>query len=179
MEEYVKVDIKEYVNEVLKNNSVIEAENFARIIAKQGSNGEEVISWNTDKDKDEVLEKRDFIKPDAKGNMPWIAIKADSNGEPIIDVNGHDNRWIIDNDTFNKKYEKDTDSLIYKPKGGIQKFVQITDNIILKHWGCDMKIAKGGFINITNPNDLYGISKRDFEDTYKIIDILEKSGLKL
>lgn len=46
MEEYVKVDIKEYVNEVLKNNSVIEAEKFARIIAKQGSNGEEVISWH-------------------------------------------------------------------------------------------------------------------------------------
>ena len=29
MEEYVKVDIKEYVNEVLKINSVIEDENFA------------------------------------------------------------------------------------------------------------------------------------------------------
>ena len=38
MEEYVKV--------VLKNNSVIEAEKFARIIAKQGSNGEKVISWS-------------------------------------------------------------------------------------------------------------------------------------
>ena len=106
--------------------------------------------------------------------MPWIVIKADSNGEPIIDENGHDNRWIIDNDTFNKEYEKDIDSLVYKPKDGVQKFVRITDNVILDSRGCDMKIAKGGFINITNPNDLYGISKRDFEDTYKIIDALEK-----
>ena len=57
MEEYVKVDIKEYVNELLKNNSVIEAYKFARIIAKQGSNKEEVISWSTDKDGYEVLEK--------------------------------------------------------------------------------------------------------------------------
>ena len=179
MQEYVKVDIKEYVNEILKNNSVIQAYKFARIIARQGSNKEEVISWSTDKDGYEVLEKRDFVKPDEKGNMPWVVIKADSNGEPIIDENGHDNRWIIDNDTFNKKYEKDIYSLVYKPKDGVQKFVQINDNIILNQWECDMKIAKGGFINITNPNDLYGISKRDFEDTYKIIDTLEKSGPKL
>lgn len=172
MKEYVKVDIKEYISEVLKNNSVVEAEKFARKIAKQGSNGEKIISWSTDKDGYEVLEKRNFVRPDEKGNMPWIVIKADSNGEPIIDENGHDNRWIIDNDTFNKKYERDTDSFVYKPKGGIQRFVQINDNIILNQCGSDMKIAKGGFINITNPNKLYGISKRNFEDTYKIIDTL-------
>lgn len=41
-----------------------------------------------------------------------------------------------------------------------------------------MNIAAGGYINITNPNDMYGISKRDFEDTYKVINVdeLEKSG---
>ena len=48
MEEYVKVDINNYVNEILKNSTVIEAEKFARIIAKQGIEGEEVISWSID-----------------------------------------------------------------------------------------------------------------------------------
>jgi len=30
-----------------------------------------------------------------------------------------------------------------------------------------MKIAAGGYINITNISDMYGISQRDFTDTYK------------
>ena len=62
------------------------------------------------------------------------------------------------------------DSHIYKPKGGKQIFVRINDNIILNQWGSDMKIAKGGFINITKIDDMYGISERDFYDTYKFLD---------
>ena len=33
-----------------------------------------------------------------------------------------------------------------------------------------MQIAKGGYINITNIEDMYGISERDFLDTYKFIN---------
>lgn len=180
MEEYVKVDINNYVNEILKNSTVIEAEKFARIIAKQGIEGEEVISWSIDQNNTAIIEKKDTVKKDEKGNLGWIVIKADEDGNPIIDSNGHDNRWIIDNETFNKKYESDVkDSLLYKPKGGVQKFVQIKDNIILNQWGSDMKIAKGGYINITNKDDLYGISKRDFEDTYKIVNNIQKNSPKL
>ena len=126
MEEYIKVDINNYVNEILKNGTVIEAEKFARIIAKQGIEGEEVISWSTDEKNRAIIEKKDTVKKDEKKNLDWIVIKADIEGNPIIDSNGHDNRWIIDNETFNKKYESDEkDPLLYKPKGGIQKFVQI------------------------------------------------------
>lgn len=38
---------------------------------------------------------------------------------------------------------------------------------------------KGGYINITNKDDLYGISKRDFEDTYKIVNSIQKNSPKL
>ena len=42
-----------------------------------------------------------------------------------------------------------------------------------------MKVNKiRQYINITNPNDLYGISQRDFEDTYKIVSELNKSKQK-
>ena len=37
-----------------------------------------------------------------------------------------------------------------------------------------MEISSGGYINITNPDDMYGISQRDFEDTYIFVDALEK-----
>ena len=33
-----------------------------------------------------------------------------------------------------------------------------------------MQIAAGGYINITDPDDMYGISKRDFDDTYKVVE---------
>ena len=33
-----------------------------------------------------------------------------------------------------------------------------------------MKIAKGGYINITNFDDMYGISEMDFNDTYKYVN---------
>ena len=65
----------------------------------------------------------------------------------------------------NNKVDPDNPKLC-RSKGGIQLFVQITDNIILNQWGSDMKIASGGYINITNVDDMYGISQRDFEDTY-------------
>ena len=31
-----------------------------------------------------------------------------------------------------------------------------------------MKISKGGFINLSNPDEMYGVSSRDFEDTYEL-----------
>lgn len=60
------------------------------------------------------------------------------------------------------KNMKKTDSFIYKSTCGIQRFIQINDNVILNSRECNIKITKGGFINITNPNNLYGISKRNF-----------------
>lgn len=42
-------------------------------------------------------------------------------------------------------------------------------DVILEQWGGEMKIEAGGWLNITNPSDIYGISKRDFEDTYRIV----------
>ncbi len=97
----------------------------------------------------------------------------------IIDNNGHSNQWIIDDSTFKKKYEIDPENpSLCRPKGGPQIFVQIPDNIILNQWGSDMQIAAGGYINITNVDDMYGISQRDFEDTYKFTDNLSKKGPK-
>ena len=42
-----------------------------------------------------------------------------------------------------------------------------------------MKIACGGFINITNSDDMYGISERDFFDTYKFVEEKDKKLIKL
>lgn len=178
MNDYVKVDVNKYVRKGLENGSLIpfKAEKFARIIAEQGIVGEEVISWSTDKDGKPIKEKVDSIKIDEKTNNPgWIATKANEQGNPIIDGNGKLNQWIIQDSVFKAKYEPDSENHgLYKPAGGIQIFVRIPDNIILNQWGQEMKIAEGGYINISNIDDMYGISKRDFEDTYRPINTEEK-----
>lgn len=174
MESYTKVDVLKYVKEGLLNGTLIprEAEKFARIIARQGIPGEEVISWSVDKDLNEIKEKVGVVKVDPETNETgFVVVKADENGNAIIDNNGHTNEWIIDYKTFKKKYEVDPDNPnLFRPTGGVQIFVQINDNIILNQWGSDMQIAKGGYINITNIEDMYGISERDFLDTYKFIN---------
>ena len=168
MENYQEVKVEKYVKDGLVSGKLtpIEAEKFARIIARQGTLGEEVISWSVDSLGNAIEEKRDTVKVDSKTNkLGWIVTKADEQGNPILDNNGHINQWIIEDSTFTKKYEIDpNNNLIFRPKGGVQLFVQIPDNIILEQWGSKMQIAQGGYINITDPSDMYGISERDFTD---------------
>lgn len=183
MSEYIKVDKIEYVKHGIENGSMIprEAEKFARIIAKQGNVGDTVISWSVDANGNMIEEKVAQVKLDPETNQPgWIVTKVDEQGNPIIDNNGQSNQWIIEDSVFKRKYEVDPkNTFLFKPKCGPQTFVEIPDNIILDQWGSEMKIGAGGYINITNIDDIYGISKRDFEDTYKFTNELEKKGHRL
>lgn len=167
--DFKKVDVNEYVKEGLENGTMVPrtAVKFARIVARQGVVGQEVESFTANG----LLEKVDKIKLDEQTNRPgWIATKVDADGNVIIDEFGHKNQWIISNSTFVKKYEVDPENpTLFKPKGGPQVFIEIQDNITLEQWGSEMNVEKGGFINITNPDDMYGISKRDFEDTYQFV----------
>ena len=120
----------------------------------------------------EIQEKVAYVQNDENTNQPgWIVTKVDEDGNIMLDNNNHVNQWIIEDSVFRKKYEIDPENpTLFKPKGGPQIFVQINDNIILNQWGEDMKIAAGGYINITNINDMCGISERDFNDTYQFTE---------
>ena len=50
MEDYTKVEVTNYVKQGLESGSMVprKAEKFARIMAKKGQVGEEVISWSVD-----------------------------------------------------------------------------------------------------------------------------------
>ena len=177
MDDYKKIDIQKYVSEGIKNGLMIPrvAEKYKKIMAYQGKAGDVIISWSVDSKGREIKEKVATVELDKNTNQPgWIAVKLDSNDKILVDSNGHTNSWIIDDSTFRKKYEKDLETnCVYKPTGKPQLFVQINENIILNQWGTDMKIAKGGYINITDVNDMYGISERDFDDTYRFSDEVE------
>lgn len=134
----------------IENGTLIprQAEKFARIMARQGNVGETVISWSVDAEGKEIQEKVAQVSVDEKTNQPgWIATKVDEQGNVLMDSNGHINEWIIDDTTFKKKYEINSENPnLCKPKGGLQVFVQIPDNIILNQWGSDMQIAAGDIL---------------------------------
>ena len=183
MEEYTKVEVTRYVKQGIESGTMMPryAKKFSKIIARQGTVGETVISWSVDEKGNEIQEKVDQVKIDEKTNQPgWVVTKVDEHGNVIVDNNNHSNQWIIGDSTFKDTYEVDSENPnLWCKKGVPQIFVQIPDNIILHQWDSDMKIAAGGYINITNANDMYGISKRDFDDSYRFIDDLEKSSPRL
>lgn len=141
---------------------------FARVLARRGVVGEEVVSYS----QNGIVEKVATVSEDPETKETgWILTKLDENGEVLVDEYGHKNEWIVDPKTFAKKYDLDEtkEGGVYKPKGGPQIFVPIVMDVILQQWGSEMKIEAGGWLNITNPSDIYGISQRDFDDAYKIV----------
>ena len=170
MQKFIKVNVNEYVKNGLLDGTLVprNAIKFARIVARQGIVGEVVETYTANG----ILEKKSLVELDKITNQPgWIVTKVDENGQIIIDEYGNKNEWIIDDSVFKKKYEIDPENpSLYKPIGGPQIFVEIPDDITLQQWGSEMNIEKGGYINITNVDDMYGISKRDFDDTYRFVE---------
>jgi hypothetical protein len=89
----------------------------------------------------------------------------------LNNLGNKDNRWAVDNQTFNRKYEEDpTAKGVYKPKGVPMNATQINEPISFDTpWGETMNIDKGGYLlqDPNNINDIYGISQKDFDNTYK------------
>lgn len=167
---YVKVNGKEYAEKGIATGQfeAKTAVKFARIAARRGVEGEEIVTYTQNGE----IEKVDTVKVDPETKeVGWVVTKLDENGEVVVDEFGHKNEWIVDAKTFAKKYEVDeTKEGVYKPVGGPQIFVPIVMDVILEQWGGEMKIEAGGWLNITNPDDIYGISERDFYDTYRFVD---------
>ena len=182
MSEFKKIDnVLEYVKKGLADGTLVpvKAEKFARIIARKGRVGEQIITWS-ESNGEPVIERVDTVKFDEKTNKPgWVVTKANEDGTPVIDRHGHTNDWIIEDSKFVEKYEFEAEDFvetkdgvishsIYRPTGGTQIFVRLTEDVCLEQWGDFYNIGAGGYINITNFDDIYGISQRDFDDTYRI-----------
>ena len=168
---FVRVNGIDYASAGIANGlfEPVIADKIARITARPGYVGEEVITYS----QDGIKEKHNVVKLDPKTGRPsWIVTKVDSSGNVIFDELGHDNSWIIEDSAFAEEYIVDysISEHVYKSIDGAQVFVPVLMDIILEHSGGDMRIEAGGWLNITDMDDIYGISQRDFEDTYRIIE---------
>lgn len=165
-------DIYAFVQELFQNHAqTIIGEKVSRIAARPGVPGREsIISWTVDAAGKPLMEKETIVSVDSSGVSDWVATKIDDTNKEIVDANGHINQWVITDTVFRKKYEP-VPGLpgIYKPVGGQQKFLRLNEGISIVQWGEQWNVDQGGYINITNPKDMYVISARDFEDTYRIV----------
>lgn len=164
-------NLQGYVQELLNNGSqIVVGEKTARIAARPGiPDKERIISWSVDRNGKPVLEKEAVVSVDESGVPDWVVTKIDEQNQEIVDANGHLNQWIISNVNFRKKYEAVSEIPgVYKSVDGPQKFLYLQEGIHVVQWGGEWNVDAGGYINITNPDDLYVIAGRDFNDTYRV-----------
>lgn len=161
---FEKVDSAAYA-ELLKDKGANEvtAVKSGNVLAREGKPGEVIQVWT----KDGNLETTETVKA---GQM--IVTRAGEDGKPVIDGNGHDNSWVMAKDKFEKKYDVENRNAdgTYKPAGSPQTFIEVDKDVEFSApWGEVQRIRKGGYLNITNPKDVYGIAKDEFSETYKVV----------
>ena len=160
------VDVADYVIEKIQNGdiSVDEVAKFARIKARQGKVGEEIVTVMQDGHE----ETRNVVELDEKTGEPgWIV------------TNPGGEEYIITDANFKKKYEVDPENeKQYKPKGGPVMSVKTDEDIsFVAPWGEEMRIKKGGALIVNSRDDIYGIQEKEFNDTYKSTGKDEKENL--
>lgn len=157
-EEFKAINSYEYVlNSMFSGKEVKEFAKFARIKAVQGEIGQEVVTVM----ENGLEETKNVVKTDEETGEPgWIV------------TNPSGEQYIVENSVFKKKYEKDPENPEqYKPKGAPVFAIQVDENIsFIAPWGEQMNIAKGGYLIINAPDDIYGIQEKEFNETYKPTD---------
>ena len=166
-EKYRKInDIKDYLDQT-PYNVCVNAKKNGYIMARPAEDGERISVMTSDGHK----EAQEVAKPG-----DWVATRAYENGTPHVDEHGNVNSWLMSEDTLAKKYNMgqklENGERMFAPRGEEQKFMRVSENVALSvPWGengapIDQYIKEGGWLNITNENDIYGIAEQEFFDTY-------------
>ena len=178
MKDFIRVDVKDYVYTGIDSGDLVPflAIKYGKVRARRGLLGE-VVNTYTDGG---ILERENMVEVDSvTGRMGWVLTKCNADGEVIIDEYGNKNEWIMSDSSFCEEYQLDS-SLdgVYKSVDGPQLFVQVLTDITMVQGDKEMNIEAGGFINITDMEHCYGISDRDFDDTYRVLEDEPNVSLK-
>lgn len=162
--EFTEIDAAGYGKALVDAGAeIVTAEKKGAVLARAAIPGEKTDVWT----KNGNLESLETAKEDE-----LILTRADDDGRPVVDEHGHVNSWKISRKTFEEKYDAEhpLETGVYKPAGGPQKFVKLAENVcFIAPWGSPQKIRKGGYLNITDPGDVYGIAEEEFKETYRVV----------
>ena len=144
---------------------VVTAEKAGAVLARPAKEGEHIDVWT---------KNVNFEDSETVHKCEMILNRTDKKGKPVIDEHGHDNSWKMSAEKFDQKYDAvhpDPETGVFKPAGEPQTFVQVGKDISLQaHCGEVQNIQKGGYLNITDPKDVYGIARKEFQETYKVLE---------
>lgn len=136
-------------------NRVVEVKNyakFARIQATEAKGGEVIETLLADGTKETT---------NTAAAKDWIV------------TNPGGEKYVVPAAKFPKKYEPcpELGTGWFKPAGGVQKFMTAPrDFKFICSWGEEQIIAAGGYINVTDLDDIYGVARDEFLSTYKECD---------
>ena len=153
---YDLVDIQEYV----KNTKIrpFYARKVGNIKVREALKGEEIKTYASG-----ILETVYIAK---KGE--YVVTKLNKNNKVFVDKNGNINEWIISKERLANNYCLLKDD-IYSPVFKKFKFIRVNKNISFMTPRGKMLLLRGGYLNISDFKNIYGIQKKDFESTYVII----------
>lgn len=171
--DFTIVDGAAYAAELRERNAnEVFAHKTAPVLVSPVAEGDELVVYNGDG----MEETRETAK---EGQVKLT--KANPEGEAILDENGNANSWFCDIDKFEAGY--DVNGLEGSSENGYsglafpveaedvppRRLIQVDQDIsVLPNWGGTQEIPAGGWLNVTDLSDIYGISGKDFDDTYKI-----------
>ena len=171
MKTLTKEEMVQYVSQRLPFSEIIEAKKVGNTYAVQGVVGQEVITYSIDSEGNEIIERTANVQIDPETLEPgWILTKIDDNNQPVINKNGHPNQYVVTDSVFKKTYEPSMDGENLYSKSQIEKFIQLEEDLTFGTKYGEMTVSRGGYIKVTDLTRISGISKVDFDDTYRIVD---------
>lgn len=164
---FVRINPLEYAKKGIESGQFkpVVAVKATPVLVRRGVVGEEVVTYS----QDGIVEKVDTVKIDEATGLPQMVLtKLDKDGNVVVDEYGHENSWIYLNtqDQFEIDYPTQLRDGVYVPSAKPRILVPIVMDVVITQWGNDEYIAAGGWLNITDVNDIYGASQRDIEDTH-------------
>ena len=99
-----------------------------------------------------------------------------------IVMNPSGEQYILTEEKFKEKYIPAKQKGVYVSKPIPQKFIQIKEDIeFMAPWGAPQFIKKGGFLNVSDLENVYGVAQKEFLETYSPFNpvLLNKKGHSL
>ncbi len=176
MLKFSKEEMRQYVESKLPGATIIDAKKVGNTIAVQGTVGQEVVTYEIDKDGNEYVERTGVVSLDPITNEPgWVLTKTNENNQEVLNKYGHTNQYIVPDSKFKSMYEPSVDGPDLYSKSQIEKFIQADEDVTFETKYGEMVVNAGGYIKVTDLDRISGISEESFNDTYTIIETSVKT----
>ena len=100
----------------------------------------------------------------------WVVTVLGKDLNPVEDGEGHTHQYVIRDDKFSNSYIREGDHWIPNPER--LRFKRLIEDIVYRTSdGVMVSIQEGGFLDITKPDEIYGVERGEFFATHKCVAV--------